>query len=1401
MASEQLGESVELEGFDFGWRTPLGIERLALGSQAAPIVEIRGISLPQTLWRTLRDQPFDASDLEIQSVTVRVTRSADGQWNFDPMLAALANRPSTGETKTTSTEPSPLPLAGAGVNIHNLSFVLDDEQTNNVLKLDEGFFQVDWPEGIQPVTLDMGGVWDLNEQVFPWDVRGKLESWIDKDKYLTIDRAKLTVSSDGMMGPQQIADGGFYSHFEGGAEPNAQVRVVLPLKHVRELLSDSPWSESIEDLGGEVDLLVLATLPEDTKSLQATVDFKGREMQGAIRAGEWLIPLMDVSAQVEASLDIESQSLRSARLNLDVAEQRLAADALWGEAGPVEIPETAHVTLDLDFAQLTSLARASAGLEQSPMLDGQLRLDVKLDSSHQFQADCHFAPRTVFTLEPFGQNPEWLGAQGLDLSPLALDLSLEGSGDLETRSFHLSSTKIESPLMKGVSLSAEGNLPVDGAPSGLARLSGEWNLGTIYEAAAPVLAGSELEGLTGVLKFNGQVEQSVDGELQTEGSMTVGSLVLKMSGWEWQEPETEAAWQLSYNPESGEAHVAQLRVAVAEGAIDVSGTAGAKSVDLKSNTRLNVTALMETSRQFATVPGDWTGVMAFDTSVRGTPGEELAIGLDVRSDEPIAARLEEVAAFEGDIGGSAEATMRWTDGRLARIEAAFADWRAGEIGGLSGSGAVDFGEPMRWAGRSVLEVNVGNVLGVVDPAIWEAQELEFLADGSTALGGEFSGVWSPEGGVRDVKVNGAWESEIAAVEFAKGGLAGWVEGITDRHAFTFQWSGGDDTPTWRDEWESGLSGGGVDPGMEWGALNAEASLEGNADGKIHARLTKLALADLTVASGQGEIVLPSIETSGAGAFDSGTQQTVLESLMCKADGLGDLNAKGYFDPVKMKWGTETVIGVEDWGAVANLIRQFVPEEIFIPVLEGRSRFEANVHGGDWMLRSDHELPVAGMVSIEAENFGMQMDDGTEIDGVDAKLSTEIDETGRLATWNASMLMNRFHNDALENKPLLNLQLQMHGSVEDWDRALVEIDQFEIPNYELRATGELQGDGLWEAARMGTEWENILNVMHLYGEVRADERLNGVSGFMPELAAEGDARATITMQVLPAEHVDISALLDIQNAGMQWADMFRASGATGTWEMGRRWVLREGARTKSIYTPGRVDIAHMMFQKPPVQVNMNDSYVTLHSNDVGMTANLTIRDVLGGAATSAWTLTKRDGDPVINGQFQFTNADLGGLSGESPEKPNRDRELSAVGSMNWKMRDVSGTRFLEDLNINAQSTFVGKGAMRTILDVMDSNGDDPRFQSAKMALRLGTPTKAEFSLVNSLISFGSELRLPAGIRVPLPILDREPLGDLAEVYELDDKSDVIELTRWGLLLLLAEDWRTLMETMNQHEATP
>jgi len=167
--------------------------------------------------------------------------------------------------------------------------------------------------------------------------------------------------------------------------------------------------------------------------------------------------------------------------------------------------------------------------------------------------------------------------------------------------------------------------------------------------------------------------------------------------------------------------------------------------------------------------------------------------------------------------------------------------------------------------------------------------------------------------------------------------------------------------------------------------------------------------------------------------------------------------------------------------------------------------------------------------------------------------------------------------------------------------------------------------------------------------------------------------------------------------------------------------------------------------------------------------------------------------VLSGRFYFTQTMPNGV--EFPYAI----ALYLVAAPWSLFPDDLVSLLLNGITLQAASSRIGKRAFKRMLEALDPEQEDPRIQKAIMALSLGRPSGVNVELRDSLLTFGAELETLGGVKVPLPIIERQSLGDVEQVYELDQYTPMVGMARTALNLLLAQDFETFERHLNALES--
>jgi hypothetical protein len=507
------------------------------------------------------------------------------------------------------------------------------------------------------------------------------------------------------------------------------------------------------------------------------------------------------------------------------------------------------------------------------------------------------------------------------------------------------------------------------------------------------------------------------------------------------------------------------------------------------------------------------------------------------------------------------------------------------------------------------------------------------------------------------------------------------------------------------------------------------------------------------------------------------------------------------------WGTSTRMEAKDLSQPVGwaILPAGMGERI--PALSGAA--EARVELTGTLPPPDFDpmtspLPVNGTVVATAHGVGVRMP-MLVVEGLDTDVAATVDGSARSGDAVTTLTIDRMFHPGLVLKPMRDTVLRADLRFDDIDRLSGVVHEARLRNYGAHATGRVEVSGL-QAALASEETNPVrkwLGNLDIDSAMTLRQDLLSLSGIHPYVMLEGRLESTLAMRNQPARGLELEAETTIRDGGLVFADMVEASGVTGGWRTRKTLAARDVVLDRPALPPGEFRIAEASFGppgRPGLKANTRDVLLTMRGFDEPVRLGLEVRDLLGGNAVAQAALDLNGRDPVLSADMQVAGVDAGQLGGLS-SSDLRAWEINGAGSANWRLRAVGFDRALEDLTLRADSTRIGRLALSRLLEALDADQDDPRFQNARAALRFGTPVMAQARLDNSLVTFASELRMPGGLPLALPILDRQPLGDMIEVYDFDRFSPMFSLTRTGLLVLLAEDMQELEETLATLETAP
>ncbi|MBX3730331.1 MAG: hypothetical protein KF858_14215 [Candidatus Sumerlaeia bacterium] len=1407
LLSERLNRPVKLEGLSLGWRSPLRLERVELPAVAGeaghrPFL-LERVEVPVTLWRALRQGAgVSLEGVEVGRVEVNAVRLPEGDWNLLRLVQSLTDEASTKPDKEKEPgEPFALRLAGLRLRVQAIDVRAIDPEAGLIGGWEAGRLEVIWPGGPQPLTVDVAGDLRLNDGRLPWSIRAKLGRWLDDAGHLTPTAAEVTVSSGGMLHEGQLAGGGFFLHASAEPDTRGVLRVLLPLAKLMAFARQGPLPENMANVSGELDWLTEWRHADDfgTWQLSSRLSAHGLDVE---------LPAMDLPPQeatLTASLifDARAATMRGVQASLvhaaasgSLAMRELALDRPWDVEG-------LRAELAVVLEEATALAALTRGGANAPLLTGRAALTVEpialAPDAQEFEASVTFEPVELHALEPFAlANPAFLEEGPLDLAPLGLHARARMRLAGDPRVLRVELIDWDNAILRDWSLCVEGGLD---AQHGTIQTTGEVDLAVPLRAWGERLLGTQAPELAGLLGFDIRADAAGVGKATTVGAVALREVTLRLAEQSNAAtvPETTLAWELSVD---NEAALLEIRSMVLESELlhwTLNGTMTDR-FDLETRVSTRLGPLLEFAGDFGPLPAaDLDGQVDAHLRLEGTAGDRLNLTVELNGGDDLHVAQAELFHLTGPAAVEAVTEIVWNGDAPSTATVELQRLALGSALDAKGLATIGLGERQAWDVALGAVLDLGSALEVLDPAVLE--RFDAAVDVVGVLGLDLHArttvMNGPEGMefLEPLVVRGEAQTSVDALEWLYGEWDGLVEGFFDERAFRIELNPADPSSlTYADQSATGMELLAGPMSVELGAWSAESALEVGA-GEIVFDLAELDIASLGFRQGEFGARVPAAGARGTIRLDRASNGLAVESLEARVGEVIEMKADARFDAESRAWTAAGVAVVRELGAPLAWLR--LPDHIMdlLPASRGVVRVEADMAGR----LADAEgagASVQGWFTGEADDVHLTLH-GLDVRGLDAVVAARVneDETG---TGALDLSIERISLAGAPFKAIRDVAVTANGSLEGPDALKVTLDRFDVRNYGVAARGHLDLTGL---AAVHADTETIgaarwLQHLDVDGRFELDQRLGGISGLHPALLMEGDCRAEVQVRNEPRRGLFLESAATVRRGEVVFSDMVDLRGIDGSWRTRKSLPVRGLIAPGETLAPGRFTIEEALLgppRRPGLKTRLRRSTVTLRGFDEPFRARLEVRDMMGGNAVADARMTRRDNSPMLEADIQMAGIDAGQLAGLEG-RDRREWEINAGGRASWHVRPVALDRALEDLDARIESTRIGRRAFIRLLDALDAEQADPRIQNARTALNFGTPTGALAALDNGLITFRGTLGAPGGLSFPLPIVDRQPLGDILEVTEWDRFDPMFALARGVLLVLLARDREEFAETL-------
>lgn len=676
--------------------------------------------------------------------------------------------------------------------------------------------------------------------------------------------------------------------------------------------------------------------------------------------------------------------------------------------------------------------------------------------------------------------------------------------------------------------------------------------------------------------------------------------------------------------------------------------------------------------------------------------------------------------------------------------------------------------------------------------------------GGIEIEADLAGLFPAEGtdpAKHEMRGSGHVNTAIQILEMMTGEQGLIAEGAFDRRRFEFAMTQGSmDEISYSDEASSGFEVVEDSSGLAAGDLSVQSGVRVGPAGSLVFKLTGADLGELLFATEEMELMLPPFTLDGDLSVDVPRCEVQAKELQFGLSGVLDGKANSTFNWTNTKWRLETAVAVTNLSKALELVTWAEGAGPAIPELQGYLGMATELSGylpeGPFDVLSP--LPLEGVLRLQLKDTLINdANRAFRLSALDATSQLAVSDKGRTIGLELDLEVDDV--SVASAPPLRGLQVSAKANMRDLDELELAIERIVVANLLTSIAAETSLSGLRTYVQPKPETVDLpalIRELDLNAKVNLTQELAGLSGIVPELTGQGRCSLDLDCRNVPGRRLATSLDLEIEDAGASWGDQLKITDLSGAWTLTKNIRHRPSERPPERPVDGRVTIGsiHLPLLGPSAQVR--DTSILLRGVDYGLGINIATRDLMGGSAAAFCNLTRQGGDPLVEAQVSIAGVNGAALMPDVKFADPRDGEIHAVADARLRLPGKTRGTLLDTLQLRARTIRIGKRAFARLLQAMDASQETPQFQNAIAALTLGTPVKSELTMANSLVTFGSELRLAGGASVALPILDHEPIGELMTVYGTEENEALVRSLRLALLTMLEEDMSEILDTLER-----
>jgi hypothetical protein len=802
------------------------------------------------------------------------------------------------------------------------------------------------------------------------------------------------------------------------------------------------------------------------------------------------------------------------------------------------------------------------------------------------------------------------------------------------------------------------------------------------------------------------------------------------------------------------------------------------------------------------------GLLEFEAGVNGDVGKRIDTSFRVETPEPLEYAQPELVMLSLPVGINGEARVTYADEKPESVTWAISRLDVGEILTAQGKGRLGLGETPDVDATLSADVVFTPLTEMIDPVFWEQQDLAAVIEGRTRLELRAFGLLptTDEAGLTtaDLTIAGSLETGVDYLEALQGEMSVAAEGFTDSRAFTVSVRGTKPEKIfYRDEAVTELALAETPLGGAIGGLSIRTTVNAPGKGTLRLTLEDLTLEETQYADDLVEAQLPPLHMSGKVAVDPATLIAEVRDFSMELEQIATVGMSADYDGEAGTWAAKIESKLGPLDTLMDYVT-FKGEDVpAISELTGEAEldldFRGTVPGEDFDPMEG--VPAEGQLVARWAGIGLRQGDTAAIRGAGGEVTLDVEPGGNDFIGGMKAVVESVELGGLESKTLEPIRMAATFSLEGMNRATFSLEEMSIASVGFVASGKGEVDGLRqvleaeEAMRPG----DYLGTLDFGAEFSVDQSLGELSGITEGLTSGGSAkvRGSITNE---ADRVfRFVSMMEFDEAEVHMGELVDFEGLTGSWTAGKTLPLRPGLATPKSPPVGQVraDLIHVAAD--PFDVETLGNAFLFQGFQTGFTMRMESENLIGGPATMEGGLRVEGEDPTLSGRVQVTGLDLGRLAKQLRDLQGPEAEINGVAEFEWRIPESGEGGLLNGITLQAASSRIGKRAFKRVLEALDPEQEDPRIQKAIMALRLGRPSEVKVELRDSLLTFGAELEMLGGVKVPLPIIERQSLGEVQQVYELDQYTPMVSMARTALNLLMAQDFETFERHLNALES--